>query len=191
MRGWFRCVWWLLLLPVFTSCVHPFYASNSKHSLPVLEEVQSLDRKAFVHYLDSAAVDDWEGIWLLLGRDTYCYLAIERLNDYSHEARYTHRIMLWFDIAVLDLYTYEAGTVLGYLEQDLVTDVRRITLYDVSTWGGWVYPKVESTARLSDDRRAILFEKASRNKRSINQVGLKRIYPIRSEQEQEYRVRYL
>lgn len=190
MKGWLKCILGLLSLPVFISCVHPFYASNSRHSLPVFEEVQPLDRKEFVHYLDSAAVDDWEGIWLLLGRDAYCYLAIERLNDYSHEVRYTHRIMLWFDIDVLDLYTYGSGTVLGYLEQDLETDIRRITLYDVSYWGGWFYPKIESVARLSDDRRVILLDNA-RSWKKINQVGLKRIYPIRSDMEKDYRVRYL
>lgn len=191
MKGWLVGALLLLSLSALTCCVHPFFAGNSRHSLPMFEEVQALDRKAYVNYLDSAAIDDWEGIWLLLGRDAYCYVAIERLNDYSYEARYTHRILLWFDVPVLDLYTYKSGTVLGYIEQDLAKDVRRVTLYDVSCWGGLTYPKVVSTAHLSDDRRVIFFDNAPRHWKGINQAGLKRIYPIRSDEEWEYEVRYL
>ena len=114
-----------------------------------------------MQYLDSAAVDDWEGIWLLLGREAYCYLAIERINDYVYEARYTHRIVLWFDINVADLYTYPSGMVMGYLEQDLTNQTRRITLYDVSFWNRWFYwqiPAVTATAHLSGDRTLIMLD---------------------------------
>lgn len=181
----------LLSLSALTCCVHPFYAGNSRHSLPAYERVQALDRKAYVSYLDSAAIDDWEGIWLLLGREAYCYVAIERLNDYSHEARYTHRILLWFDVSARDLCYYRSGMVLGYLEQDLVKDVRRITLYDLFTWRGLTHPTVVSTAHLSADRRVIFFDNKPRQRRGVNQIGLKRIYPIRSDEERAYEVRYL
>lgn len=195
-RRWrlWSCV--LILLPMIVACyeVHPFIASSSKHALPDYEPAHPFDRTEFVHYLDSAAIDDWEGIWLLMGEEVYCYLAIERINDYTYEARYTHRIMLWFDINVLDLYTYPSGMVMGYIEQDLITDSRRITLYDISLWNRWFYwqiPAETMTAHLSNDRSIIVLTNVPRRWKGVGQCGLKRIYPVRSHEEKIHKVRYL
>lgn len=195
-RGWRLWSCLMALLPLLAACyeVHPFFASSSRHSLPVHETASPFDRSEFVQYLDSAAVDDWEGIWLLLGREAYCYLAIERINDYVYETRYTHRIVLWFDINVADLYTYPSGMVMGYLEQDLTNQTRRITLYDVSFWNRWFYwqiPAVTATAHLSGDRTLIMLDDVPRRWKGDGRCGLKRIYPVRSYEETPYQVRYL
>lgn len=177
-----------------TAChgVHPFFVSSYRHTTPVVEyDGPPFDREAFVQYLDTAAVDDWEGVWLLLGGKAYCYLAIERINNRAHEARYTHRLMLWFDMDVAGFYTYPAGMVMGYLEQELMTDVRRIVLYDVSFWNRWFAPEVATTAHMSDDHTRIMLENAPRRWKSKEQCGLKRIYPVRSHEERAYEVRYL
>ncbi len=182
---------WLLLLPLAACNIHPFTALSTAHSLPSFEHAQPMNRTEFVHYLDSAAIDDWEGIWLMLGRDVYCYLAIERVNDFSYESRYTHRIRLWFDVDVLDMYTIPSGLVLGYIEQGLTSGVRRVTLYDISLWDKSLSEGVTTTANLSKDCSVIYFDNAPKKWRGVNQWGLKRIYPIRSHEEKEYRVRYL
>ncbi len=195
-RRWFLWSCLLALLPMIVACyeVHPFFASSSKHSLPDQESVHPFDKSDFVQYLDSAAVDDWEGIWLLLGNKIYCYLAIERINDYTYEARYTHRIMLWFDVNMADLYTYPSGMVMGYLEQDIASDTRRLTLYDVTFWNKWFYwqmPAMTATAHLSGDRTLIMLDNVPRRWKGVGRCGLKRIYPVRSYEEKQYKVRYL
>ena len=196
VRKWSLWGGLLVLLPLIAAChmVHPFSVSSTKHSLPTDEPQNQFDRNEFVHYLDSAAIDDWEGIWLLMGSRMYCYLAIERINNFNYEARYTHRIMLWFDINVADLYTYPSGLIVGYLEQDILSEVRHVLLYDISVWNHWFYwdlPVITTKAYMSEDHSTILLDKMPRRWKRSGKCGLKRIYPIRSREEMRHKVRYL
>ncbi|MBR6757109.1 MAG: hypothetical protein IKM35_01325 [Bacteroidaceae bacterium] len=156
---------------------------------PLNETAEPIDKARFVAYLDTAAIDDWEGVWLLMGKESNCYVMLERVNDYVHGSFYTHRIRLWSG-------NYRAGTtaigaVIGYLEQGVSDDLKRITLFE-----GYVIPRRDFTSfvRLDDDGRYILFGSAGKDEgrdSEYNRMGMKRVYPQRSSEEEDYKVRYL
>lgn len=178
---------WVLIIPILTCC-NSFYSRNYGHFAVNHENPESLDKEGFITYLDTAAVDDWEGVWLLLGPEQHCYLAIERINNNSHRSFYTHRIRLWESYYIGGVYRVKPGVVVGYLEQGLYEDVKRVSLYE----GFYLSRRRYDTAvALDKSRRRMLFDDDTRRKSDAGQTGMLRIYPIRSRSEKEYKVRYL
>lgn len=177
----------VLIVPILTCC-NSFYSRGYDHAAVHYEVPDTLDKDAFIAYLDTAAVDDWEGLWLLLGPEQHCYLAIERINNYSHGAVYTHRIRLWEPHYVGWVYRVEPGVIVGYLEQGLYEGVKRVSLYE-----GFFFTRrrYDTGVRLDESRRFMLFDGYTRRNADASQVGMKRIYPIRTPDEREYKVRYL
>lgn len=160
-----------------------------EHVKPLKESVEPINKAQYVAYLDTAAIDDWEGLWLLMGTDGNCYVILERMNDFMHGSFYTHRVRLWSGNYGQD--ALQSGTVIGYLEQGISDDVKRITLFD-----GYILPRrnFSSYIRMDNDCRYIIFGTAqnAENKSSeYNRMGMMRIYPRRSSEEQDYKVRYL
>lgn len=156
---------------------------------PLNETAEPVDKARFVAYLDTAAIDDWEGVWLLMGMESNCYVMLERVNDYVQGSFYTHRIRLWS--GSYHAGTTTVGTVIGYLEQGVSDDLKRITLFE-----GYVLPRRSFTSlvRLDDDCRYIIFGSARKNEgrdSEYNRMGMKRVYPQRSSEEENYKVRYL
>lgn len=176
------------LIPMLTCC-SSFYSRGYVQPSTGYEEQGVFDKDAFMAYLDTAAIDDWEGIWLLLGPEQHCYLAIERIVNYSHGAIYTHRLRLWQPHYMGGIYRLEPGVVVGYLEQGLQYDVKRISLYE-----GFFFSrkKYNSAVQLDDSYLFMLFDGYSRRKADAWQVGMKRIYPIhRQSDDKTHRLRYL
>ena len=153
-----------------------------------VERAQSFDRQKFTAYLDTTTVDDWEGVWLLVGPELHCYLAIERINDMAHMSYYTHRIILWNTVhlsPVFDVLRYEQGHVVGYLSQGMYEDVKTMTLNEGFLIKRSVYKGV---VQLDKNNKYILIDVEGYK---LGTIGMRRIYPIRSYEEREYKVRYL
>ena len=85
------------LMLMLCVCCSPYRATSSKE-FPFSRPTTPLDRSMFINYIDTAAVDDWEGLWLLVGPDIHYMLAIERMNDMGVRAMYSHRIRLWVPV---------------------------------------------------------------------------------------------
>ena len=160
-----------------------------EHIRPLNDAVEPMDKAAYVSYLDTAAIDDWEGIWLLMSTKGNCYVVLERVNDIMHGSFYTHRIRLWSgDYGANGL---ETGAIVGYLEQGVSDDMKQITLFD-----GYILPHRNYSAyvRMDDDCRYVIFGNARQKEEresEYNRMGMMRIYPRRSNEESDYKVRYL
>lgn len=147
-----------------------------------------IDREAFIARLDTTTVDDWEGLWLLMGPKTHCYLVIERLNDHLLPSLYTHRVRLWNHGYLTTSFELPAGLIVAYLEQSVYDDVRNVYIVDD------IFGRAHAAfyAQMDGEKRRItLGERSSRKFLKEVGYGLVRIYPIRSIDEQENRVRYL
>lgn len=160
-----------------------------EHAQPLMERSGDIDKAAYVAYLDTAAIDDWEGIWLLMSAKGNCYVILERVNDIMHGSFYSHRVRLWS--GSYGVNSMEMGAVIGYLEQGMSDDTKRITLYD-----GYVLPhrNYTSLVYLEDDCRYIVFGIAQYiedRDSEYYRMGMMRIYPRRSVEEEDYKVRYL
>lgn len=174
----------VVILLSIVSC-SPYYGVTKGYKLPLIEFPEPLDKERFVAYLDTAAVDDWEGVWLLVGPEQHCFMAIERINDMNHSVYYSHRIRMWSAVSYYQDMFFEQGEVLGYLGQGLYEDTKNMTMKaGILTR----YDLYKSVVRLDKTRKHILIEAAYKNK---GEVGMRRIYPIRSVEEDEYKVRYL
>ena len=166
-------------------CCSPYYGVTKGYRLPVAETTPPLDRDKFLAYIDTAAVDDWEGLWLLVGPDTHCFVAIERMNDMSHNVYYSHRIRMWSSISYTDNLLFEQGEVLGYLGQGLYEDTKNMTLQMGLIFKHEIYKGV---IQLDKSRKHIIIDTGRDN---IGDTGMRRIYPIRTVEERDYKVRYL
>ena len=169
---------------LFVHC-SSYYGVTKAYKVPLMEYAEPLDRESFVTYLDTAAIDDWEGLWLLVGPNLHCFVAIEGINNASYNAYYSHRIRMWSAVSYYQDMLFEQGEVLGYLGQGLYEDTKNMTMKaGILTR----YDLYKSVVRLDKTRKHILIEAAYKNK---GEVGMRRIYPIRSVEEDEYKVRYL
>lgn len=188
MRSRCSCVLLLVLFISLLTCCSSFYSRGYEHSSVNYEMPDTLNKDVYIAYLDTAAIDDWEGVWLLLGPEQHCYLAIERINNSSHRAVYTHRIRLWNPYYVGQVYRVEPGVVVGYLEQGLHDDEKRISLYE-----GFFFSRkrCDTAVQMDQSRQVIVFDGYTRRKSGALQVGMKRIYPVRRESDREHKVRYL
>lgn len=175
----------VLLLSMLSAC--QLY-KNSRWVYAIDGADGEIDKNAVIARLDTAAVDDWEGLWLFLGPKEHCYLIIERLNDFSHQAYYTHSIRLWNKAYLDGFFELLPGTLVGFLEQGLYDEVKRITLRE-----GFlvVNEEVSTTVQLDKSRRHMIFDRSVFKRYDYEHRGMVRIYPIRSVDEQEYKVRYL
>lgn len=177
----------VLLLLLATGC-RTYFERGIERTMPLYERTYELDREAFLSYLDSAAVDDWEGVWLMVGHDIYCLLAIERINSTQRNNFYTHRLRTWDVYCPFPFVEFEAGIVVGYLESGVYEDEKRMTIRrGFLDWR----KDVETTVRLDNNRSHIILGKQRVTKGHFDEVGMKRIYPIRSREEKPYKVRYL
>lgn len=191
MRGSSHNIWLSLVLLFLMSGCNTALNQMKVIGYPGMEVHEPLDRDEFVAYLDSAAIDDWEGLWLMVGPGVHNYLAIERINDRNDNAYYTHRIRLWSNLSVNDPMTLASidvvgspGLLVGYLGQSLLDYTKYMTLL-----GGVVWKQGETNmlVELDESRRYIIFNKPRIKKK----FGMRRIYPIRDAVEREYKVRYL
>lgn len=188
MYSRYGCILLLVLIVPILTCCNSFYSRGYEHSAVSYELPDDFDKDAYIARLDTAAIDDWEGLWLLLGPEQHCYLVIERINNNSHGAYYTHRIRLWNPYYVGWVYRVEPGVVVGYLEQGLYGNDKRISLYE-----GFFFSRrrYDTSVRLDKNRGRMIFEEYAKRKSNTTQVGMKRIYPVRFREEQEDKVRYL
>lgn len=191
MRGGSHNIWLSLVLLFLMSGCNTAFNQMKKVGYPGVEVHEPLDRNEFVAYLDSAAIDDWEGLWLMVGPGVHNYLAIERINDRSDNSYYTHRIRLWSNMSVHDPMNLTSidvvgspGLLVGYLGKSLLDNTKNMTLL-----GGvvWKQKKADILVELDVSRRYIMFNQPRIKKK----LGMRRIYPIRSAEEREYKVRYL
>lgn len=177
--------WLLLLLVVMTSC--SYYNRGVQHTYPSYEPTAQFDTESFVAYLDTAAIDDWEGLWLMIGPDQHCYLIIERINTTQRNNYYTHCLRTWQPWRNW-IYTEPPGTIMGYLEQGMYDDVKRITIFN--KFLGW-REEYDTTVQLDATKSRIVFKTPAKVKVDFSQVGMIRLYPIRSREEERSGVRYL
>lgn len=185
--GSHRLVCVLLLVVGLAGCVLPRRSiPHLRHeSYPDYEYADTIDRQAFISYLDSAAVDDWEGVWLVVGPSIHCYLMVESITINTHATYYTHRIRSWEGVTRGNYVVYQAGTVVGYMGQALHEDVKNIELFTGVVLDDKVF---RAEAQFNKSRNRILFHYDMGYEAEI---GMRRIYPIRSDDEDNYRVRYL
>ena len=166
-------------------CCSPNFGIATGNRLPISEASTPLDRDKFLAYIDTTAVDDWEGLWLLVGPNLHCHLAIERINDMSSASYYTHRIRMWSSLSYNTNMYFQPGEILGYLGQGLFDNTKNMvlqvgTIYKNKAYNGMV--------QLDKNRKVIIIDLGYKNE---GDIGLRRIYPIRSKEEREYKVRYL
>lgn len=188
MRRWCGSVVILLLLLFLMTGCYSYFSRGIEHSIPLYERAESLDRREFMAYLDTAAVDDWEGVWLMVSHDTYCYLAIERINSTQRNNFYTHRLRTWHSFSPSIFLSFDAGVVVGYLETGLYEDEKRMTI--VRGFVNWS-KEFSSAVHLDDSRTHIIVGDKRSTKGDYDAVGMKRLFPIRSREEEPYKVRYL
>lgn len=177
----------VLIVPILTCC-NSFYSRGYGQGAVNYELPDTLDKNTFVAYLDTAAIDDWEGIWLLLGPEQHCFLAIERINNSMQKAVYTHRLRLWEPYYIGGIYRVEPGVVVGYLEQGIYDYEKRLSLYEGFFLSRRRY---DTSVFLNETKRLILFEDNKRYKSQPERKGMKRVYPIKTHNEREPKVRYL
>ena len=97
---------------LFVHC-SSYYGVTKAYKVPLMEYAEPLDRESFVTYLDTAAIDDWEGLWLLVGPNLHCFVAIEGINNASYNAYYSHRIRMWSAISYLQYTLFKQGQVVA------------------------------------------------------------------------------
>ena len=169
---------------LFVHC-SSYYGVTKAYKVPLMEYAEPLDRESFVTYLDTAAIDDWEGLWLLVGPDLHCFVAIEGINNASYNAYYSHRIRMWSAISYLQYTLFKQGQVVGYLGRGLYDDTKNMTVQaGILSQYGWY----KGLVQLDKTRKYILIDAAREN---VGEYGMRRVYPIRSVEEDEYKVRYL
>lgn len=185
MRRWLiYCVCGVVISALLPACNSSY--EIIRPTLLLTEQLPPFDKEQFIAYVDTAAVDDWEGVWLLAGNNLQdCYVAIENVNQISFNARYSHYVRAWNSIVYSGELFCQSGQVLAYLKQGFRDDTKLLVL-SVNTIMG--IKKIELTVKLDKTRRYIYIEKG--NGHSVD-IGFRRIYPIRSPQEEEYKVRYL
>ena len=175
----------LIVAGTMMSCVKIYNSANN--ILPDYEFPDSIDRQKCIAYLDTAAVDDWEGIWLMIGNEQYCYLYIERINNNMSASFYTHRILLWNPIEIF-FQKIPAGLRVGYLEQGLYDNSKRIVLFEDFIFNSM---RLRATVTLDKTHSLMLFDDSDVDDFNVGELGLRRVYPIRSVGERKYKVRYL
>ena len=163
------------------SSAYPQYERYPDYTL-----TDSIDREAFKSYLDTAAVDDWEGVWLLVGPGVHRYLMVERITTNMHSTYYTHRVRLWEGEFVDGLVTYSAGMVVGYMGMALYADEMNLELLPGTLFAG---ESISVPIDLDLSRQYITF--ILRGSRYTGLIGMRRIYPIRSAFEDSSKVRSL
>ena len=172
------------LMLMLCVCCSPYRATSSKE-FPFSRPTTPLDRSMFINYIDTAAVDDWEGLWLLVGPDIHYMLAIERMNDMGVRAMYSHRIRLWVPVTYNGQTVYEQGDVIGLLSEGLYEETKNMILgQGFITWN----KRYRGMIQLDKSRKHIIIDAGYNNE---GDIGLRRIYPIRSKEERDYKVRYL
>lgn len=177
-------IWCIVLLLLLVGCF-PLSYRNDPTRLPMAELSPPFDREQFIAYIDTVAVDDWEGVWLLTGPDLHYYLAIERINNMTYDAYYSHRIRLWNSVNPYLEFIYPHGQVIGYLGQGLYENTKTMVLFSGLYLKSNLFKK---TVKIDKTRKYIYID---RGDKILDAIGLRRIYPIRSAEEDEYRVRYL
>lgn len=177
----------ILLLLLATGC-RSYFSSGVEHSIPPYERIEKLDKDGFIARLDTTAIDDWEGVWLMVGPNVYCYIAIERINSPQRDSYYTHRLRTWQTYHPTPFHEFDAGIVIGYLEAGVTEDEKRVTMMR-----GFLNLNKQfvSSVWLDKSRSHIFFGKQRFTKGNYDRLGMKRIFPIRSWDEKPYKVRYL
>ncbi len=140
------------------------------------------------HYLDSAPIDDWEGIWISTEDGTRC--AIERFSDPHFSEIFTHRIVLLESASENGV---PAGTVMGYLSIGVKPYTCFIWLYKYKVGATLMRPR-RFPARLTTDLNGIYFTD-SRGK-SFGEFydprsGYVRLYPKNANDTENREIRYL
>lgn len=170
------------------SCVLPRRSTTilRYENYPDYIHTDSLDKEAFKSYLDTAAIDDWEGVWLLVGPGVHRYLMVERITINAHSTYYTHRLRLWEEEYVDPFVARPAGMVVGYMGQGLYENEMNLELFPGSLFKG---EELNVVIELDSNRNHIEFRLPKSRYRG--EIGMRRLYPIRSVEEKSYKVRYL
>ncbi len=102
------------------------------------------------HYLDTAPIDSWEGIWLLTENGDR--VGIERFQDYRFSEIFTHRIVK------LDSPNGKVptGTVIGYLTRGVQPNTCFLWLYKYKWSGKIMFSPKRYPARLTTDMNGII-----------------------------------
>ncbi len=183
----------LFLALIGFSCSKRLYISQSAALDLValdLEVLPDFNKDDFLQYLDTTAIDDWEGIWVFMTPKYHNCVAIERINDNHYNPLYTHRIIQVFsDIQLSKIYPCKEGSVIGYLGQELYDNTCTIFLYEFEPFN---VRTIETSIMMDKTHSLITFADTKRYWNvSSTRVGMRRLFPIRSIEEGKYRVRYL
>lgn len=142
------------------------------------------------HYFDIAAIDNWEGIWLMT--ETGERVAIERFKDMRFSEIFTHRIVKLKSTVREDI---PMGTVIGYLSLGVNANTCFVWLYKRRLSGAVLYKPEKFSARLTPDLNGILF--SGNKSKTLEDLfdprsGFVKLYPKQTANDSENReIRYL
>lgn len=137
------------------------------------------------NYFDQAAIDNWEGIWLMTENGER--VAIERFKDARFSEIFTHRIVKLGSSVRSEI---PVGTILGYLSLGVSTNTCFIWLYKHKLTGAILYKPQRFSARLTPDLNGILF--SGNKSKSLEDLfdprsGFVKLYPKTISEDSENR----
>ncbi len=145
-------LWALLLLSILLSSSSPQidevrYTHKPPYRSLILE---GYTEESLRHYLDTAPIDSWEGIWQLTENGDR--VGIERFSDHRFSTIFTHRIVK-LDSPHGKVPT---GTIIGYLSRGVQANSCFVWLYKYKWLSSVLYAPKKYPARLTADMNGIV-----------------------------------
>ncbi len=142
-----------LLILSFTLCSSsPFDETCRYSNKPPYRSffLEGYTEESLRHYLDTAPIDNWEGIWMLTENGDR--VGIERFRDNRFSRIFTHRIVK-LDSSNGKIPT---GTVIGYLTQGVQANSCFVWMYKHKWMNSSLFAPKKYPARLTTDLTGIV-----------------------------------
>ncbi len=183
-------LWILLLLGIVLSSSSPIDEESHYTNKPPYRSfmLEGYTEESLRHYLDTAPIDSWEGIWLLTENGDR--VGIERFSDPRFSEIFTHRIVKLESPSS----KIPTGTVIGYLAQGVQANTCIVWMYKYKWIGNIMHAPKRYSARLTSDMMGIII--TGRRKESLEELlnpssGFVKLYPTHSSEVENREVIYL